>query len=189
MGRVRGARGYPRRGRDARHHAADDRSRDRLVRRRGVSGAGFDRRCGRGREARLHRARLVRRVDAEGALPHRGEEDDGVRARRTARVEAAGRHRLPDRWRCRPHRHVERVRGAARDRLDRARRHAAIRRGAGDGLRADRACLRVRCERVGAMAGPEDIRRRHPRSKGARGLSRAARAPRELGHRARRHRR
>jgi threonine synthase len=31
-------------------------------------------------------ARLVRRLDAEGAVPHRGQEDDGVRAGRAARV-------------------------------------------------------------------------------------------------------
>src|SRR3546814_7756985 len=54
--------------------------------------------------------RLVRPVDIEGAVPDRGQEDDGHRTRRAARLEPARRHLLSDRWRYRPHRYVEGVR-------------------------------------------------------------------------------
>ena len=61
------------------------------------------------------RARLVRGLDAEGAVPHRRQEDDGLRAVGGVRRHAARCHRLPD-WRRRwPDRHVEGVRRARGD--------------------------------------------------------------------------
>ena len=60
------------------------------LRRRRHAGRRADhrRRPHRGRKRRT--ARLVRRLDAQGAVPHRGQEDDGVRARR-ADATGAGR--------------------------------------------------------------------------------------------------
>ena len=55
---------------------------------------------------------LVRRLHAQGAVPHRGQEDDGPRAGRPARLDAARRHLLSHRRRHRPDRHVEGVRRA-----------------------------------------------------------------------------
>ena len=57
-------------------------------------------------------ARLVRRLDAQGAVPHRRQEDDGLRARRAARLALPRLDRLSDRRRHRHGRHVEGVRGA-----------------------------------------------------------------------------
>ena len=56
------------------------------------------------------RERLVRLRDPEGAVPRRGQEDDGLRAGRADGLEAARRHPLPHRRRHRPHRDVEGVR-------------------------------------------------------------------------------
>ena len=85
---------------------------------------------------------LVRRLDPQGAVPAGGEEDDGVRAGRAARLDPAGRHHLPDRRRHRHRRDVEGVRrdgGAGPDRLGSAEDGG----GAGRGLRADRAGVRA----------------------------------------------
>ena len=84
------------------------------------------------------RARLVRVRDAQGAVPRRGQEDDGLRARRAARLEAARRDPLPHRRRHRARRHVEGVRGDARRWASCGARAAPHVRRAGRGLRADR---------------------------------------------------
>ena len=63
------------------------------------------------RRARRGARGLVRRLDAQGALPRRGQEDDGLRAGRAVRLEAARRDPLPHRRRHGPDRHVEGVRG------------------------------------------------------------------------------
>ena len=83
-------------------------------------------------------AGLVRRLDVEGAVPHRRQEDDGVRARRADGVALAAVDYLSDRRRHRPGRHVEGLRGDRADRLGEARHAAAHGVGAGRGLRADR---------------------------------------------------
>ena len=67
-------------------------------------------------------ARLVRRLDAEGAVPRRGQEDDGLRAGRAARLDAARLDHLSDRRRHRHGRHVEGLRRDRGARLDRPRR-------------------------------------------------------------------
>ena len=54
-------------------------------------------------------ARLVRHFHAQGAVPHRGQEDDGPGTGRATRLAAARRDPLSDRRRHRPHRHVEGV--------------------------------------------------------------------------------
>ena len=64
--------------------------------------------------------RLARRLDAQGAVPRRGQEDDGLRARRGLRLGAAGRDRLSDRRRHGPDRHVEGLRRDGGAGLDRA---------------------------------------------------------------------
>ena len=65
-------------------------------------------------------ARLVRRLDAEGAVSHRRQEDDGLRARRADGLALARLDRLSDRRRHRHGRHVEGVRRARAHRLDAA---------------------------------------------------------------------
>ena len=75
-------------------------------------------------------ARLVRVRDPQGALPRRGQEDDGLRDRGADGLDAPRRDPLPDRRRHRPRRHVE-----------------GLRRDGGDGLRrreAARGCTRSR---------------------------------------------
>ena len=85
---------------------------------------------------------LVRRLHAQGAVPPRGQEDDGPGAGRAARLAPARRDPLPDRRRHRPDRHVE---GVRRTRSlgwigDKRPRMVACRRG----LRADRPGIRGR---------------------------------------------
>ena len=106
----------PGRRRDARRHAARVRRRVPALRRRGPPVSGHDRRC-RALAARARSARQLRRLDAQGAVPDRGQEDDGVRAVGAVRRRAARRDRLSDRRRHRPRRHVEGVRRDARARL------------------------------------------------------------------------
>ncbi len=100
-----------------------------------------DRRLRQDRRRGQGQGRLVRHLDAEGAVPDRGQEDDGARARRAARLGGARRDPLSDRRRHRPDRHVEGVRRARGDRLHRqeAPAHGG---GAGRRLRADGARLR-----------------------------------------------
>ena len=109
--------------------------RDRLSRQRTDRRLRQDRRRGQGQ------GRLVRHLDAEGAVPDRGQEDDGAGARRAARLGRARCDLLSDRRRHRPDRHVE---GVCRARSHRLHRHeaAAHDRGAGGRLRADGAGVR-----------------------------------------------
>ena len=87
----------------------------------GLSRQRPDRRLRQDRRRGQGASRLVRRLDAEGAVPHRGQEDDGPRTGRAARLGAAGRDLLSDRRRHRPDRHVEGLRRAGSDRLSSAR--------------------------------------------------------------------
>ena len=76
-----------------------------------------------GRLARLRRgARLVPLCHLQRALPRRGQEDDGVRDRGTARLAPPRRHPLPDRRWHRHRGHVEGVRRDGEDGLRRAQR-------------------------------------------------------------------
>ena len=95
--------------RDAAGRAHDHPGRERRHRRRPAAGRRADlRRRAAGRRGRAgQRGRLVRRGDAQGALPDRGQEDDGLRDRRAARLADARRDRLPDRRRGRPDRHLQ----------------------------------------------------------------------------------
>ena len=88
--------------------------------------------------ARARSERCLRRVDVARAVSHRRQEDDGVRAGRTARRRSAGRSPVSDRWRHRPGRHVESVRRDGGARLDSPRQAAALRLGTSGGLRAGR---------------------------------------------------
>ena len=100
-----------------------------------ITDAGPHRR-GKGRSARL-----VRRLDAEGAVSHRGQEDDGVRDRRADGLALAGLDHLSDRRRHRHGRHVEGVRRDRADWLGETATPAANGFRAGGELRAD--CARV----------------------------------------------
>ena len=88
--------------------------------------------CGSHRRRTWRPAWLVRRVNAEGALSPRRQEVHGLRAGRATGLALAGLDRLPHRRRDRPHRDVERLRGAGDDRVGTARTSAP------DGLRASR---------------------------------------------------
>ena len=75
--------------------------------------------CGRIVAERGPDRRLVRRQHAQGALPHRRQEDHGLRSRRADGLGTARRHLLSHRRRRRPDRHVEGLRrngGAGLDR-------------------------------------------------------------------------
>ena len=65
-----------------------------------------------GKQSRAFAAetRILRRLHAARAVSHRRQEDDGHRARRAARLDAADAHHLPHRRRHGAHRHVEGVR-------------------------------------------------------------------------------
>ena len=99
---------------------------------------------------------VVRLLDPEGALPPRGQEGDGLRACRAARLGAARRDLLSDRRRHRPDRHVEGVRRTGGGRPDRSEAAAHV-RGPGRRLRADGPRVRAR-----ARSSPSDgkMRRR-----------------------------
>ena len=62
--------------------------------------------------------RMVRRLDAEGAVSRRGQEDHGLRGGRANGLELAGRDSLSHGRRRRPDRDVEGVRGDGRAGLD-----------------------------------------------------------------------
>ena len=149
-----------------------------------------DRRLRQDRRRGQGQGRLVRHLDAEGAVSDRGQEDDGARARRAARLAGAGRDPLSDRRRHRPDRHVEGVRRARGDRLHRqqAPAHGG---GAGGGLRADGARLRGGRGARAALGERAHHRGRHPRAAGGRRFPHPARGARErrLRHRGRRTRR
>ena len=135
-------------------------------------------------------ARLVRRLHAEGAVPHRRQEDDGLRARRAARLElpdwiiypTGGGTGMVGMWKA-----FEEMRA---HRLE-ADRHAAAAwsRCRPSRLRADRPRLRAGRRAIGDVAERAHRRRRPARAEGDRRLPRAARRARERRHRARRHRR
>ena len=106
--------------------------------------------CGRLVAERAAARGLARRLDAEGALPRRGQEDDGLRARRGLRLGAPRRDPLPDRRRHRADRHVE-----------------GLRRDGGAGLdrrRSGRGCSRSRRRAARRSRRPSPRARRPPRS-------------------------
>ena len=119
-----------------RRHAGGECARDRDAGRRGLPRRRADRRLRQARRRGREEHRLVQLLDPARALPHRGQEDDGHRAGRAARLGTARRDLLSDRRRHRHHRHVEGLRRAGGARLDR-HEAAAHGRGAGRGLRAD----------------------------------------------------
>ena len=102
---------------------------------------------------------VVRLLDLEGALPARGQEGDGLRACRAARLGTARRDLLSDRRRHGPDRHVEGVRRAGGGRPDRIEAAAHV-RGAGRRLRADRS--RVRARATSLPSGGRMRRRSRP---------------------------
>ena len=132
-------------------------------------------------------ARLVRRLDAEGAVPHRRQEDDGLRARRAAGLAVARLDRLSDRRRHRHGRHVEGVRRDRAHRLD-----AAGHGGRGwcrcrpRAARRSSARFEQGAEKARAVGGRVDDRRRPARAARDRRLPDPARGARERRHRARR---
>ena len=133
-------------------------------------------------------ARLVRRVHAERAVPHRGQEDDGVRAGGADELGVAGLDHLSDRRRHRHGRHVEGVRRDRADRLGGARQAAADGVGAGRALRADRARVSAGHRESAAVGRRVDPGRRPARAARDRRLPDPARRARERRHGARRHR-
>ncbi len=126
--------------------------------------------CGRIVARAQGRRGLVRRVDAQGAVPRRGQEDHGLRDRRAARMVAARRRRLPDGRRHGPHRDVEGVRRDGGARLDRAGAPAHG-LGPGRGLRADPEGVRGRQGRLRELRERAHVRVRAARPEGLRGLS------------------
>ena len=152
--RGRGLVDVRRPGRPARHHrdaagrAHDHPGGDRRHRRRPAAGRRADlrRRPADRRGGAGQRGRLVRGVDAQGALPDRGQEDDGAGDRRAAGVADARRDPLPDRRRGRSDRHPQGARRGPRAGLGRGR-PAAARVRPGDRLRADRHGVRRRRRR------------------------------------------
>ena len=121
--------------------------------RHGHAGRRPDHRCRQGGRGTGQAARLVRRLHAEGAVPHRRQEDDGLRAGRAARLAPARLDRLPHRRRHRPDRHVEGLRRDGSHRLDRPGSPAAHGVGAGRRLRADRPRVRDRAARRPTLVG------------------------------------
>ena len=139
----------------------DQRHRDRRLRRARLCRRRPDRRMRRaGRQGR-GAGPVVRLLDPEGALPHRGQEGDGLRAGRAARLGAARRDLLPDRRRHRPDRHVEGVRRTGGGRADRLEAAAHV-RGPGRRLRADRPRVRERAR--SSPSGGRMPRRSRPAS-------------------------
>ena len=160
----RGAGGYAR---------ADSRGNPRAGRRPAAAGR-TDQRLRPDRAGALRRGRMVGSLHPQGALPGRGQEDDGLRTLRAAGGAPARRDRLPDGRRHRPDRDVEGVRrdgGAGVDRF----------RAAEDVLRAVHR-LRADGEGVGGRARGRwhvgrrgHLRRRTARSGGGGRLPHSAR--------------
>ena len=155
-GRVLGAQRHHRPRRDAGRHAGGDHPGSHEPRRRPAARRRADQRRRTGDRRGLPRARLVRDVHAQGALPRRGQEDDGLRAVGAARRRVAGRRALPDRRRDRADRDVEGLRRAGADGPDRQRAASHV-RGAIRWLRANRAGLE---QRRGARRAVGRTRRR-----------------------------
>ena len=135
---VYGARGgipvvvvVPRGTAGGRHRRGDHRGRPRL------HGGRLDRDGGQADRGHRVQDRLVRSGHAEGALSSRGQEDDGARAGRAARLAGAGSPHVPDGRRHRPRRDLEGVRGAGGHGLDQGR-PAPLRRRPGRRVRAAR---------------------------------------------------
>ena len=93
-------------------YARDQSLRDRARRRARLSRQRADRRLRQAGGAGQGGGRLVRHLDLEGAVPDRGQEDDGARTCRAVRLGRARRDLLSDRRRHRPDRHVEGLRRA-----------------------------------------------------------------------------
>ena len=167
---VRGGGGPGLRDRHARRHASRHRPRIQGVRRRRPADRRADLRLRRVHRRRGAEARVVRDLDAERAVSHRGQEDDGLRAVGGDGGRAARRDRVSHRRRRRADRHVEGVRGTGGDGPHR-QPAAADDRGAGRGLRAHRPRVRAACRRIGEVGGRGYRGRRSPRSQGARRLS------------------
>ena len=96
-----------------RGYARDQPERDRAPGRDRVARQRTHQRLREARRRRQASLQLVRHVHAQGALSHRGQEDDGPGAGHSAGLATARRGLLSDRRRHRPHRHVEGVAGAA----------------------------------------------------------------------------
>ncbi len=143
---------------------------DRAAGRGGLSRQRADRRLRQACRRGQGHDRLVRHLDAEGAVSDRRQEDDGARARRAARLGRARRHLLSDRRRHRIDRDVEGVRRAGGDRFHRqeAPAHGG---GAGCGLRAHGAGVGGGCRARQALGGCAHHRGRHPRAAGGRAIS------------------
>ncbi len=174
--------------RDAGGRATRGPGRDRRDRRRTAARGRADLRRGPPRQTPCRRRPFAhRRSNPEGAVPDRGQEDDRIRACRTTRLADARRSHLPDRWRSRPDRHPQGADRVARARLaDRAAAALGLR--AVHRLRTDRARVRNRSTRVGAVGRRAHRRVRHHRPQGTRrlpGPGRAARDGRDC-HRGRR---
>src|SRR5207244_1679946 len=99
-----------------------------------------------------------RRVHVTRALPHRGQEDAGPRARGAARLESARCDRVLHGGRHRTDRHVESVRRTHARRLARRQTAAPVQR-PGRGVRTGRQGLRGRDRRLRPLARPTDDRR------------------------------
>ena len=134
--------------------------------------------CGKIVGAGKDEGRLVRRLDPQGAVSHRRQEDDGAGACRAARLGAARRDLLSDRRRHRPDRDVEGLCGAGGDRLHRQEAPAHD-RGAGGRLRPDGARLRGGRRARAALRECPHHRERHPGAAGGRRLPDPARGARE----------
>src|SRR5262249_32661684 len=91
----------------------------------------FDYRRGADGRGKGRVTRLVRRVHTEGAVSHRGQENDGGRARGTEGLAVARLDHLSDWWWHRHGRNVESVRRARTDRVGGATEAAADGDGAG----------------------------------------------------------
>src|SRR5437868_12599686 len=156
------------------------------LRRDGRAGRRRDHRRGQARAAVPRRERRLRPLDAEGAVPRRGEEDHGLRVARGPRP-AARRDPLPNRRRHGPDRDVEGVRRDAAPRLDRRRAPAHV-HGAVERLRADRPRARAGARQRAGVGVAADVGLGPARAARDRRPPDAARAARlaRRGHRRRR---
>ena len=102
-------------------HADGESKRSRAVRREVTLVNGLINDCGR-IVAREEKRRLVRSLDVQGAVPGRRQKDDGLGDRRAVRLAISGRDYLSHWRRHRPDRHVESLRRAGGNGLDRQAR-------------------------------------------------------------------
>ena len=162
----------------SRRYAGGECQRDRTAGRDRLSRQRADRRLRQDRRGRQGQGRLVRYLDAEGALSDRRQEDDGAGTCRATRLGRAGRDLLSDRRRHRPDRHVE---GVRRTRGHRLHRQQATTNGggAGCGLCADGARIRERNRARAALGKRPHHRIGHPGAAGGRRFSHPSRGARE----------